>query len=210
VRVKVSTVVLTAAAALAALVVAVVLLRSGPTPGAAQTPEPQSRPAWSARKKPRSVPRFQSNEAAPPAQPPPRFVEPPPPQFEPPSPEVQLRERASKDGFMFREEGDHRVFIVQGGTKYYIPSDAEFEALGLRRDQIEEIPRGALSHLPSRPKDRVLLRERDSQAVFYYENGQKRWINSPETFQRMGYKWSDVKIVPSGSLQTETTGPPVQ
>jgi hypothetical protein len=163
----------------------------------------------------RSLPRFHTSTEAASAEArpaPPTFVQPPPPEFtSPPKTErEQLKERASKDGFLFREAGTDRVFVVQGGSKFHIPNREEFEALGYRWDQIEEVPQGSLGFLPDRPAEKVLFRERNSQAVYYYENGQKRGIASPEAFERRGYKWSDIKVIPSGTLGRETVGAPIQ
>ena len=50
-----------------------------------------------------------------------------------------------------------------------------------------------------------MLRERDSAAVYIYENGQKRFI-MPGVFERKGYDFKDVKVVPAGGLSNETPG----
>jgi hypothetical protein len=206
VRVKLFTLVLAGGAILSVAVLVFALFRSSPGPAVAQSGDSASR-AVSARR-PRSLPRFNSPGPAPAEKPsPPSFVQPAPPAFTTAPPgQAELRERASRDGYLYREQGSHEVFVVQGGTRYYIPSPQEFDALGYRSDQIEEVPRGALGFLRDRPAERTLLRERDSPAVFYIENGQKRFITSPQVFERLGHKYSDIKVVPSGSLGRETAG----
>ena len=54
------------------------------------------------------------------------------------------------------------------------------------------------------------MRERDNPAVYYFENGQKRWVTSTEMLQKLGHSWNDVKVVPSGALSAEATGSPIQ
>ena len=212
-RVKVSTLVVVAAAAAGLATAAFLMFRESPGSVSAHTGES----GRSAGRRPRAVPRFHTTEPAPTPEarpaPPPAFVEaPPPPEFTPPpkTPQQELKERASKDGFLYREEGSDTVYVVQGGTRYAVPSAQEFEALGYKWDQVENVPRGSLGHLPSRPQERVLLRERNSPAVYYYENGQKRGITSAEAFERHGFKWSDIKTIPSGTLKDETIGSPMQ
>jgi len=177
------------------------LFRSSPGSAVAESGESGSRAV--AAKRSRSLPRFNTPQSATEPQAPPSF-QPPPPTFI--KPEIaELKERASKDGYLYREAGSPDVFVVQGGTKYFIKSPQEFEALGYKWDQVEEVPRGSLGHLNSRPAERTLLRERDSQAVFMYENGQKRFI-MPGVFEKMGLDWKDVKVVPAGGLGNETPG----
>jgi hypothetical protein len=211
VRVKVSTLVIAGAAVVGLATLAFVLFRRAPGPAVAQSGESTKSPVVGRRA--RSLPRFHTATEAPEARPaPPTFVQPPPPEFTtPPKTERELlKERASKDGYLFREEGSDEVYVVQGGSKYHVPNPEEFESLGYKWDQIEVVSRGSLSFLRDRPTERVLLRERNSPQVFYYENGQKRGITSPAAFERLGHKWSDIKVVPSGTLSRETNGAPLQ
>jgi hypothetical protein len=207
VRVKVSTLVVAGAAVVGLATLAFVLFRGSPGPAVAQSGESTKSPVVGRRA--RSLPRFHTATDTPEARPaPPTFVQPPPPEFTtaPKTERELLKERASKDGYLFREEGSDAVYVVQGGTKFHVPNPEEFEALGYKWDNIEVVPRGALGFLRDRPNERTLLRERDSKAVYFYENGQKRGIASPEAFERLGHKWSDIKVVPSGTLKNETLG----
>jgi hypothetical protein len=111
---------------------------------------------------------------------------------------------------LFRESGSNMVYVVQGGTKYWVPSEQEFYSLGYRWDRVEMVPPGSLSFLRDRPPDKTLVRERDNNYVWYIENGQKRWISSPEVLEKMGFSFGDVKIVPSGALKREATASPLQ
>jgi hypothetical protein len=211
VRVKVSTLVVAAAATAGLATALFLVLRGSPGSVAADSSE-----ARALGRRSRSLPRFHTSESAPTAEakpsPPPSFVEAPPPEFTTPAktPQEELKERASKDGYLFREEGSESVYVVQGRTKYLVPNAQEFEALGYKWDQVETVARGSLGFIPTRPQDRVLLRERNSPAVYYYENGQKRGVTSPEAFERQGFKWSDIKTIPTGTLKDETIGAPVQ
>jgi hypothetical protein len=98
---------------------------------------------------------------------------------------------------------------VQNGTKFHIKTPEELYALGYNWDKVEVVPSGALTFLRDHPPEKSLMRERGNNAVFYYENGQKRHIPSQEMFEQLGHKWSDVKVVPSGALASEPTGAPV-
>jgi hypothetical protein len=164
----------------------------------------------------RSLPKFQTVEmpAAPaPPPPPPQIVTPPPiepPPPPPPNPQAELRERASKDGYIFRVAGENAVYMVQNGTKFHIKTPEDLRALGYTWDRVEVVPPGSLGFLRDKPPEKTLMRERDNPAVYYYENGQKRWITSPDVLTKMGHTWKDVKVVPSGALSAESTGSPIQ
>lgn len=177
----------------------------------------EPRPRFSSKPR-RPLPRFQIVET--PAIPAPPVALTPPPIEQPPAPpppppltpdaNSALKQRASKDGFTFREAGGQRTFVVQGGTKFWIPNPEEFRALGHSWDKVEIVPPGSLNHLPERPPEKTLMRERDDNYIYYFENGQKRWVSSPDALKKLGYSFSDVRIVPSGGLEGEATGPPIQ
>jgi hypothetical protein len=98
--------------------------------------------------------------------------------------------------------------VVQNGTRFPVKSTEELQALGLDASTIQEVPRGSLQFLRNQPPDRTFWRERDKREVFYYENGQKRWITG-EAFERGGYDHKDIRILPSGGLKDHTTGAPI-
>jgi hypothetical protein len=208
-----------AGAMLAGLVgLGVTLFRSSePPPPEALGPGPEDgHGKLSTRFRSRSLPKFQTVEMpAPPAPPPlpppaltPPPIEPPPPP--PPNPQAELRERASKDGYIFRVAGENAVYMVQNGTKFHIKSPEDLRALGYTWDRVEVVPPGSLGFLRDKPPEKTLMRERDHREVYYYENGQKRWVTSEEMLQKMGHSWNDVKVVPSGALGAEATGSPIQ
>jgi hypothetical protein len=165
-----------------------------------------------ARYRGRSVPRFDPsvfavrNEPPPPASPSPAAPEPSGEEEE----RERLRQEAKKDGFLFREAGSAAVYVVQNGTKFHVPSEQEFKALGFSWNDVREVAPGSLDFLTARPPERSLFRERGDPRVYFYENGQKRWIVSGEVFDRWGHRWSDVRLVPKGSLGDHPTGTPVQ
>jgi hypothetical protein len=220
VRIKPLTLGLTAAALAGVVVLAVTLLRSDQAAssdaGATQQSDDDSpRARLASRLRAHSVPRFETVEPAAPAAPAappsvPALVPPPIPAPPPQTPEAELHARASKDGFLFREAGSQTIYIVQNGTKFPVQSEAELRALGYSADRVEEVPSGALNFLHDKPPEKTLMRERDQKTVYYWENGQKRHVTSDTLFDKLGVKWSDVKVVPKGALSAEATGSPIQ
>jgi hypothetical protein len=122
----------------------------------------------------------------------------------------RVRNAAKEDGVLFREAGSDKIYVVQRGTKFLIPSGEEFGALGYSSEKVNEVPVGALTALQDRPPDGTLIRERGKDHIWVYEGGHKRWITSALVFGTKGYDWKNVKVVPNGSIGEYTDGSPVQ
>lgn len=60
-----------------------------------------------------------------------------------------------------------------------------------------DAPEGSLRREDSKPK------------VYLIENGQKRWVTSPQVIFALGKTWADVKVVPDGALMGFPDGAPV-
>jgi hypothetical protein len=219
VRIKSLTLGLTAIALAGITAVGISRLRADKAPSgdgetAPRNDDDSPRARLASRLRARSVPRFETIETPtpPPAPPPavPALTPPPLAPPPPPTPQAELQARASKDGFVFREAGSQVMYIVQNGTKFAVQSEAELRALGYSADRVEVVPSGSLNFLHDKPPEKTLLRERDQKSVFYWENGQKRYITSADLFEKLGHKWSDVKVVPKGALSSEATGAPIQ
>ncbi|MFN2138089.1 MAG: hypothetical protein ACK2UK_19190, partial [Candidatus Promineifilaceae bacterium] len=57
--------------------------------------------------------------------------------------------------------------------------------------------------------DPVLLKCTASDPIYLLEDGEKRWIESIETFEESGYRWSDVQFVSCDDLRTVPDGVPI-
>jgi hypothetical protein len=171
------------------------------TVDAAPAPRTAAGQPAAARRRTRQVPRFERAPAPPPSLPPTTAA--------PENQEIrELKERASKDGFLFREAGSQDLYVVQHGTRFPVKSAEELRVLGLDPSTIQEVPPGSLKFLRNQPPDRTFWKESDRAEVYYYENGQKRWITG-EAFDRGGYSYKDIRVLPAGALKDHTTGAPI-
>lgn len=152
----------------------------------------------------RSVPRFQVQPAAEPLSAPASTPAP----SEPPE-KTALRERTQKDGFVYKEAGTGIIYMVQNGTKFRVRSAEDLPSMGVNPSDMVEVPRGYVDFLREAPADGTLWKEHGDPTVFYYENGQKRFVDSPTTFQARGWNWQDVRTVPPGGLKERTAGAPI-
>lgn len=103
-------------------------------------------------------------------------------------------------GTLLAQRGDFRVFVVQAGAKFWIPSSYEFGAMGYDPNAVAVVPSGSLAQIPDVPRDGSLLTQRGDPRIFVIRGGRKAWIPSPDAFTRAGYSWSSVITVPAGSL----------
>ncbi|RME57797.1 MAG: hypothetical protein D6790_12815, partial [Caldilineae bacterium] len=55
----------------------------------------------------------------------------------------------------------------------------------------------------------ILLKCRIRPHIYLLEKGQKRWIMDIPTFERRGYRWSDVRFIPCNDLRSIPDGPPI-
>ena len=211
-RVHPFTVVLAGGALGCVALLGVVVLRSGASDPSAASDLPDGAVSASGPERPeptarlprvrgRSVPRFEVRPVIERVPPPAA----PPPAGEPPE-RAALREKASQDGFVFREAGTGRMFMVQNGTRFPIRSQEDLGRLKVNPADIQDVPSGALDFLRDRPAEKTLWREEDNRTIWYYENGQKRFVTSEEVFKKRGFDWKDVRVVPPGALGNQTTG----
>jgi hypothetical protein len=78
------------------------------------------------------------------------------------------------------------------------------------------IDQGAVEALPPTVQDIVyehanpiLLKCSGSPHIYLLDRGEKRWIESIETFNDRGYLWRDVHFVPCDELRTIPDGVPI-
>ena len=57
--------------------------------------------------------------------------------------------------------------------------------------------------------DPILLKCTDSPHIYLLEEGEKRWINTIETFNDRGYVWDDVHTIPCSDLHSIPDGLPI-
>jgi hypothetical protein len=100
------------------------------------------------------------------------------------------------------------VYVIYGGAQFYIPSEAEFIALGFAWDAIQVVSDGVLSGIPNVPYDGTLLKERSNLAVYVMRGGQKSHIPSEQRFVELGFAWEAIQVVPDGGLASIPDGPP--
>ncbi|MDZ5443108.1 hypothetical protein U2F26_10245 [Micromonospora sp. 4G57] len=105
------------------------------------------------------------------------------------------------DGKLLSDRSDARIYVVHGGAKFWVTSPPEFDRLGLRWNEVVELPDGSTGYVADVPGDHVLLREIDRPEVYVTYGGHGFHIPDPDTLVRLGFSWSDVRVLPRDSLR---------
>lgn len=117
------------------------------------------------------------------------------------------------DYTLLREDGNPGVYVVVADAKFWVPNGSYFN---YEWNRIKVVPRGRLSNWYQYPKGGALLREQSNPAVNWIVyaaiNPQYTWVSrtnqqgwvrrvvSYNAFNRLGFKWSDVRVVPNGAF----------
>ena len=108
---------------------------------------------------------------------------------------------------------ENKVYWMENGQRRHIPDPETFNAMGLNWDAIQQISDGDLNDipqsgsLPSR-KNGALVRGSENK-VYWMENGQRRHIPNPETFNAMGLNWAAIQNVSDADLNMIPLGSPL-
>ncbi len=79
---------------------------------------------------------------------------------------------------------------------------------GIDQMGIEELPSQVQRIIYEQP-DPILLKCYSSPHIYLLENGQKRWVDTIETFEERGYVWRDVTIISCQDLRDIPDGVPI-
>lgn len=100
------------------------------------------------------------------------------------------------DGTLIKVADKNGIYALDEGFKHYIPSPQIFESRYHWRDVVT-VSENELNSYPT--GDHILFRDgtliSDKDKVYIIEHGFKRPISSPETFEKRGYRWENVKRV---------------
>ena len=119
-----------------------------------------------------------------------------------------LQFRARDGGWLYEL---HRAFSV-GTVAYTAWTLVVILALpwlfGIDQGAVEDLP-VTVQKLIYEEADPLLLKCRNSPHIYLLEKGEKRWIDTIETFNDRGYIWRDVQFVPCDDLGSVPDGIPI-
>lgn len=105
------------------------------------------------------------------------------------------------DGLTFRIQGDPRVYRIEDGARYHVPSPESFQMHRLDWPKVAELApnhpfAGLLQKGELPPPDGTLIRSQNAPTVFQYEDGVAKPIDDLEDFQEMKLDFKDVHVLP--------------
>ncbi|MBI5621695.1 hypothetical protein HY933_02425 [Candidatus Falkowbacteria bacterium] len=109
-----------------------------------------------------------------------------------------------RDGYLIKADNDSKVYVIAGGSRYWIPTAAVFEDLGYRWHQIKVVSAEFVARHPDGGSwtksyvhpDGTLFKYQTYPKVYLLENNTRRWIINEATFLGRGYKWENIITLP--------------
>jgi len=103
--------------------------------------------------------------------------------------------RTDLDGLRFRKPGEDTVYVIDQGKKRGIPNPGVYDALFKTWDNIHlDIDINAIDDGPAVDQTAILFRCYDNPKVFLFDNGKKRWIESPAVMDRFQFNWNSIHV----------------
>ncbi len=112
-------------------------------------------------------------------------------------------------GALVQDPNSFGIFFVQDGVKYPLIApellSLNYPSLIARKGTVEELER-YVKGAPVKLKDGLLVKSANSPSVYVIANGMKHEIDSEETFNALGYKWTMIQTVSEGLLALHVNG----
>jgi len=113
------------------------------------------------------------------------------------------------EGKLMQDKKTGGIFLVQDGYKYPLIS-RDILKINFNKVKITQVPSEELEKYERmgsvKIKDGELVKAPDSPAVYFISNGMKRPFSSGEVFEKLGFKWTNIKNVETTSLSNMPLG----
>ncbi len=103
------------------------------------------------------------------------------------------------DGTVVREVSNPKVFVLQGGAKYWIASEAILNTYFGGAANVRTVADGTLANTIEMP-DGIVVKEAGSAYVYYISGNYRYWINTEAKFNTYYGGANNLRIVPNGAL----------
>lgn len=108
---------------------------------------------------------------------------------------------------------NNRYYLLKDSTLYPITDrsvvDINYDRLAVEKHTLKELAKYPLADLPVSYKDGTLLKTKDGGIIYVIENSKRRRLADSETFISLGYKYSNVVVVPDNTLVSIPEGEPI-
>lgn len=119
-----------------------------------------------------------------------------------------------KYGALVKTVTDTKVYFLLNNKKYWVTSEAVFNALRYQWNWIEDIDERLLSKYPNggeitdttKHLDGTIIKYAGDAKVYVLENGRKRWIRNEQEFVNSGYRWDRIVVIADTEVYPDTDG----
>lgn len=103
---------------------------------------------------------------------------------------------------LLRADGDNKVYVIHNNKKKHIPSAKAFNDAGYKWEDIKVITVAEIAGYSDETsyEDGTLIKSSDSPKVYVIKGGKRAWISSAETFNKSGYKWTNIVVVDASTV----------
>ncbi|MFA6534252.1 MAG: hypothetical protein WCT37_03705 [Patescibacteria group bacterium] len=110
------------------------------------------------------------------------------------------------DGVLAQTTVGGSIYLIKGGQKCLIASDAIFNSWGYDQAKVVTVDLNAYADgEPVKFRDGYLIKGADAK-VFVVSEGGKRWIGDGAVFEGLGYRWNKINLVTEAQLATYPAG----
>lgn len=108
---------------------------------------------------------------------------------------------------LLQVSGDSRVYyITESGLKKHIINEQVFNSYSNKWEDIVKVSAAELNAYP----DVVLIKRENDYRVYKLENGTKRWIKTPDAFNKLKLDWSKIAPVNSTEINAYPAGAAIE
>ncbi|MDO8472094.1 MAG: hypothetical protein Q7S64_03050 [bacterium] len=115
-----------------------------------------------------------------------------------------LSAQAANDGDLVQAVGDSKVYLIEGSSKRYIPTADVMQGWGFNAGMVRRISKAELNGHPNGPRLTRLIQW--GGAVYFVENGQKRYVPNAESLAFYGVTFASLTDVNTSTHDRLSTG----
>ncbi|WP_153800456.1 hypothetical protein [Foetidibacter luteolus] len=114
----------------------------------------------------------------------------------------QAASQLVKDGLLIEDASSGKTYVTYGGAKLLIPGKESLPSLGLTAAVVDsDTNKDYAAALTTIPRDRTLLRSKQSGKMYMVSKGLKLEINNEAALDKLGYDSAEAKLVPESALE---------
>ena len=109
------------------------------------------------------------------------------------------------DGALLRDQDKQEVWVMCGGARFLVPSEAELLAMGYTWAQVQVVPTGTVAPIPTVPRDGTIFKERTPVEEYVVYSSRKYHVPPDDAFACMGLDRRRLRTLPNGSAASVPT-----